>query len=454
MSVEHEPANPRLDSLLRQIVAAGDLQPEQNQRVRARLGLAPDQPTAQPTLTLPASQPAPIRTQEQEGPPMIATSQRLRRQWLQFALAAVAFIAAGVVLAMIFDSRADDPDARPGVAASPEATATIAPATATIASQDSSALPTPDRNGTYRDITVEQARQIVPFEIVVPEQVPEGFEPPVLSVVERRIPSAPGARIYEVEMVYALSGDESPAQSVKFTQLGPNGGDVQITNTESTMGITANGVEATRIEGRSTGGDPILAYTWEHDGLHYLILSSPAGDLTPELVDALMQDIFSVYTPTVESESARLEQERAELMTVPVPDSCAVSPWAGPDFRIRRSASAAYFVEGEGLTLGTTHGVLFAGDNQITWLADAPLTNEEALSGPRTMTIFRSDVAGDPIPVEVPIEDAQQLDRGILPDDVERGWSTTVNLPEEGCWEIIVELGAHVLEATVYVYAR
>lgn len=461
MSIEHDnlPLNPRLETLLRQIVAANDLQPAQNQRVRARLGLHPHQAANVSTATLPASRQGsmPIPAVEQDVSPMITTSRgRLRQQWLQFALAAVAFIAVGVLLALVFGSGGDDPETQPGVGGSPEATATVAPATATIGSQDPSALPTPDETGTYRGITVEQARQIVQFEIVMPERVPEGLEPPELTVVELRRPVPPGARDYQVEMVYEVSGDESPPKSVTFTQLGPSFSDLNLAETESTTTTTINGVEVTRIAGRSTGGDPLLAYTWERDDLHYMIFTALDDDLTPELVENLMLAILVPPGPTAEEQSAILEQERVEMMSAPVPDWCEVSPWAGPDFRVRRSEAAAYFIDGDGLTLGTTHGVLFAGENEITWLADAPLTTEEALAGPRSIMAGRSDsrIFSDPVPVEIPIEEAQQIERGIIPDDVERGWWTTVSFPEEGCWEIEVTLGPHILMATVYVYPQ
>jgi len=455
MSVEHDnlPVNPRLDTLLRQMAASNDLQPEQNQRVRARLGLAPDQPSVRPTLTLPASQPGPIRAPERDGIPMIATtSGKLRQQWLQFALAAVAFIAVGAVLAMIFGSGSNNPETRPGVGGSPESTVTAAPATATTGNQEPSTLPTPDGSGTYRGITVEQARQIVQFEIVMPEHVPDGLEPPELRVVELRRPVPPGARDYHVELVYEVSGDESPAKSLTFTQLGPNFSDLNLAGPESTTTTTVDGVEVTRMTGRSTGGDPSLAYVWERGDLHYMIFTLLDDDVTPELVEALMQAVLVPPGPTADEQSAILEQERAEMMSVPVPDWCQVSSWAGPDFRVRRSDAAAYFIDGDGLTLGTNHGVLFAGENEITWMADAPLTTDEALAGPRSIMAGRGDVVGDPVPVEIPIEVTQQIERGIIPDDVERGWWSTVKFLEEGCWEILVSLGPHTLMATVYVY--
>ncbi|MDQ3549668.1 MAG: hypothetical protein M3439_12715, partial [Chloroflexota bacterium] len=143
MSIEHDnlPANPRLESLLREIVAAGDLQPAQNQRVRTRLGLDP-QPIASmatPSLTLPDTRAATnlVPTAVQEESPTIATSRhRLRQQWFQFALAGAAFIAVGVLLALVFGSGNDEPAAQPGTTGTPEATATTATANPELAVRD------------------------------------------------------------------------------------------------------------------------------------------------------------------------------------------------------------------------------------------------------------------------------------------------------------------------------
>lgn len=624
MSIEHEHVNPRIDALLRQIVAANDLQPEQNQRVRARLGLAPTQASEQSTLTLPASQPGPIRAPEQEAIPMIATTRtRLRQQWLQFALAAVAFIAAGVVLALIFGSGSDDPKSQPGIGGPPEATATAAatptappaPATATTGSQDPSALPTPDEMGMYRAITLEQAQAIVPFEIVVPEDVPGWKVPPVVTVFDLPIVRN-GFQPYRVEMWFELSSDESPETSiltsVQFTQLslnstGPNmpeaettttvinGIDVNLTTgvngggdpllaywwtnndisyqllalpkgdltpervealmqailatatdgyqeptvlpTPDAMGMypgitlelaqtivpfeivvpepvpngldapfitvieapqvsgepnyrvelsfgltgdespaqsvqfvqraspppmtevpegatplgTFNGIEVFQRSEPNAAGDPLITYQWQHNDVGYLLVGRTVGGLTPELLDDLLQAIFVQFTPTAESESARLEQERAELMPFPVPNTCAVTGWAGPDFRVGQQYASAYFLDGDGLTLGTTHGLLFVGENQISWFADAPLTTSEALSGPATIRALQP---GDASTVEIPIEVIEQISGGGKDPLVERAWWSTVSFPSEGCWEISVSLGGHVLDATVYVYAR
>ena len=256
-------------------------------------------------------------------------------------------------------------------------------------------------------------------------------------------------------MWFELSGDGSPGasilNSVQFRQMSQGGGVMDLSGADMTA-VTLNGIEVNRASGTNNGGDPLLVYWWERDGIGYQLLALPEGDLTPELVEDLLLDIFVQFTPTAESESARLEQERTELMPFPIPDTCAVTGWAGPDFRVGQQYASAYFLDGDGLTLGTTHGVLFAGENEVTWLADAPLTTSEALSGPKTIRAVQSD--GDGSTVAVPIEVIEQIDGGRRDDSVERAWWSTVSFPSEGCWEISVSLGVHTLTATVYVYPQ
>jgi len=66
------------------------------------------------------------------------------------------------------------------------------------------------------------------------------------------------------------------------------------------------------------------------------------------------------------------------------------------------------------------------------------------------MAASHEDVTGDPIPIEV----TGQIERGIIPDGVERARWSTVSFPSEGCWNIGVTLGVHSLTATVYVYPK
>jgi hypothetical protein len=321
------------------------------------------------------------------------------------------------------------------------------PTTSATPTTDPSALPTPDEMGSYRGITLEQAQEIVPFAIVMPEHVPNGLESPTITVIDFG-PLASGGRRYHVQMYFEVSGSESPRKSVLFLQVSPTSNAPNMPEAETTT-TTINGVEVNRTTGVNAGGEPMLAYCWTDNGISYQIMSNPEGDLTPGLVEDLMLSILVPPGPTADKETARLEQERAEMMPFPIPDTCAASDWAGPDFRVGQQYPTAYFLDGDGLSLWTTHGLLFAGENTISWLADAPLTTTEALSGPET--IHAVQAGADGATTEIPIDITEQL---YNVRDTERAWWSTVNFPSEGCWEIEVSLGVHTLSATVYVYPQ
>lgn len=316
--------------------------------------------------------------------------------------------------------------------------------------------PIPDEMGVYRDITLEQAQAIVPFGIVMPERVPEGLEPPAITVVASP-PDMSATQPLSVEASFDLSGDESPRQAVQFLQMSPSTGAPRLDDSAPpfTFPVNAAGGESvtvTRTTGRNAAGDPLLAYWWERDGIGYQILAAPAGDLAPRLVEQLMLSILLPPAPTADEQAALLERERREMTPYPIPDSCSVSAWTGPDVRVRQTDAVAYFIDGAGLTLGTMRGLLSTGENEIVWLAGGPLTTSQALSGPEIIRGVQLD-RGDAT-TEIPIEVTGQIYDPIIPDDVERAWTSTVTFPSEGCWEISVTVGAQALNATVYVYPR
>lgn len=509
MSADHDslPIDPRFEALLRAAITTHDLRPDQDARVRTRLGLRPRAAAMPATATLPENRRATVSipAMEHDVRTAVTTSNRRpRQQWLQFALAAVAFIAVGLLLTLLFSNGNDASDGRPGTTASPEATTTrvteaimavrdaLAPLStsqerrivldveaqadhdnafdrwtvelwerwssdgvldqglfvsdpsgevaahivldgqqslmnweprdgrfdtpleyslqrrvlgATLAAMtdpDASnlrseerdgyiilhyewsdeyenefndgslgevwidpetgriqrivhlidrpdqepyptrtftirdiavlpagsspagtyeiegAIPTPNDSGTYVGITVEQAQRIVPFEIVMPTQVPADLElPSVVSVVDR-------TPFFRVEAFFELTGDESPRKSIQFTQYVPSGSDLNMPEAETTMTVV-NGIDVNQTTGVNTDGDPLLAYWWEHNGIGYQILAAPEGDLTPELIEALMQSILATATAVDE-----------EPPVLPTPDEMGMyrSPEQATDYAL------------------------------------------------------------------------------------------------------------------------
>lgn len=333
--------------------------------------------------------------------------------------------------------------------ATPESTADTA--TATPARE--SALPTPDVTGTYRDLTIDQAQQLVPFPLVMPNPIPTGIGEPDIMVSESP-PIATGGRIYRVESYFGLTGDETPQQSVLYLQT--NRAPTNAPAEESTT-LAVNDQQVQKSVTERLDTLPVAVYWWEtDDGMYRQVIAQIEGGVTVPLIEELVAAIVSASSPTAADQSTeaqveRLERERAALWPYPVPDACETTAWSGPDFRIRRTGAAAYFIDGDGLNLGTTHGLLYSGENEVTWTATTPLTTDEALNGPRMITATRLDEPGEQ--VEIPTAVTSQIDQRVIADDaIERAWTSVVNVPEEGCWEIRVELGVHTLDAVVYVY--
>lgn len=128
--------DPAFEALLRRAATLHDLAPQQNRRLRARLGF--DTATGTVTPTASAATPlttTPTRRTGNTPPAAIPRSRSARRQWLDIALGSAALVLVALALAAIFRGIGDDEPQSPGVSASPEATATAeAPAaTATTA---------------------------------------------------------------------------------------------------------------------------------------------------------------------------------------------------------------------------------------------------------------------------------------------------------------------------------
>jgi hypothetical protein len=446
---------PGLETLLRRNAARYEMTPGQDQRIRARLGLTPahDVGTAAAASSHAVSgdvtaRTLPVLPPREAQPMMLAEPQSRRRQWIEFALGAAAIVLVGVLLVAIFRGLGEDPASQPGISASPEPTP-AATATATIELTPQVA-PTPDEMGMYRGITLEQARAIVPFPVLVPGVVPEGLDAPEITVVESP-PLATGGRTYRVEMFFGVSGSEAPRRSIQVLQLDPRGTLGTLPDGESTP-ITFNGVAVERRSGTNAAGTPLLAYYWRTDEAQYQVFAMLEPPVSEYLLEQLVIAILTPEATTPDAAQAQRAQERQERIPFAVsPDACDMTGWNGPDFRIRQQEAAAYFLDGAGLSLGTTHGVITTGQNRIDWLARGELSTGDQLRGPTTITITRNDGSGESL--DLALQQVTQVDTRLIPDaEVTRAWTSRVTFPEEGCWSVRVELGELRLEAVVYVY--
>ena len=108
------------------------------------------------------------------------------------------------------------------------------------------------------------------------------------------------------------------------------------------------------MTGVNAGGEPLVAYWWTSNVVSYQISVNPEGHLTSGLVEDLMLAILVPPGPTGEEQTATLERECAEMMPFPVPDTFAVTDWAGPDFWVQRSKAIERTVADVGLDCGGT----------------------------------------------------------------------------------------------------
>jgi hypothetical protein len=87
-------------------------------------------------------------------------------------LAAIGLISATLVLAC-----GDDPDTGAIPATTP---------TSDAAPGGDRAMPTRDAVGDYRGLTIEQARELASFDVVLPDEIPYGLESPTIMLFRRR----------------------------------------------------------------------------------------------------------------------------------------------------------------------------------------------------------------------------------------------------------------------------
>lgn len=170
------------------------------------------------------------------------------------------------------------------------------------------------------------------------------------------------------------------------------------------------------------------------------------------VVDVLPMEEGPAYQ-ALQEEKVAIERERQSLLTQPLFGACEVSAWRGPEFRmfgVSDEPPLAYWIDGEGMSLGTPHGVLFTGENQLVWLVEPGMSTGEMLEG--EISVEGVHERGWLAPLDATI--GRQIPADWIDSDaVERGWHSTLTFPERGCWDIIVTAGPHTLEAKVYVYS-
>jgi hypothetical protein len=149
--------------------------------------------------------------------------------------------------------------------------------------------------------------------------------------------------------------------------------------------------------------------------------------------------------------NARYAALREEQTPYPIPDTCPVTTWIGPETLGIGIPDARYRIDGDGLTLGQDVGLLFDGvANAVYWIAGSDISMDDALRGAIQVDARH---ALDPY-VRVRSEVGEQIGYRSVEGGMSRSWFGKLTFPTPGCWTLQATIGPYVLDAVVYVYPQ
>lgn len=117
----------------------------------------------------------------------------------------------------------------------------------------------------------------------------------------------------------------------------------------------------------------------------------------------------------------------------PVPAACPVTTMALLE---EREGVLAYWLDGEGLSMGVAAGLFFEADQPVWWQTATP-------EGPPQVTGERLE-GPEPEPGTVALHDLKPLTPEV--------WAASLVFPSPGCWRLYATAGIHRFEAVLYVY--
>lgn len=169
-----------------------------------------------------------------------------------------------------------------------EDTATVPDATATTPAAETEAMsyPTPDSSGLYRFTTIDQARQIVPFPVVVPEPMPVQFEMTGVLAQAALNLATPGVFDYAlpeiVTITFAMLDGKTPPPGIQLIQT-PIGDGESPELWAATITIEDLGTRSiTKTVGTNGSGTPLVIYSWKQQGINLQLVSVVGSDVTEE----------------------------------------------------------------------------------------------------------------------------------------------------------------------------
>lgn len=168
-----------------------------------------------------------------------------------------------------------------------------------------SAVPTPNANGVYVDLTLEQAQQLAPFKIVMPIDLPPSFTFGGLSLV---IPPGPSAGLAKgvpnmADMTFGSSDDPHWFVEINELWLGADQPDTPsapatATSASGTPTVPADhalpptfqidDVTVTKDAGTNGDGQPVASYKWiQGNTMIFLAVAHFDVDHEPEIYDMI-----------------------------------------------------------------------------------------------------------------------------------------------------------------------
>ena len=165
--------------------------------------------------------------------------------------------------------------------------ATAAAATSTLDASASpvAQLPTPDAEGVYRDLTVEQARAIVPFGLVFPTKLPDPLAQEGIQVIESP-PVRTGGRVYQVTAYYKAVASGDTFQYLQSNQTPSDGSASDATPTE----IAGTSVSTTTLT--RPDGSAIVTWEWTDGEVFRQVAASVKDDAAKATAERLVMAII------------------------------------------------------------------------------------------------------------------------------------------------------------------
>jgi len=181
------------------------------------------------------------------------------------------------------DGEANTPTA-PAESAS-SATTTATAATETVVASPIASAPTPDADGMYRDLSAEQARAIVPFNLVWPANVPGPLVQNGIQVAESP-PTPAGDRGYRVISFY---DGATPTETYQYLQA--NRTPANIPRPEATpTEISDTSVSMTTQD--RPDGSAVVSWEWTADDVFRQVTVSAHDDNDIDAGTALVRAII------------------------------------------------------------------------------------------------------------------------------------------------------------------